>query len=1013
MSTKTYRTLDDVNRLLADVWATYPVVYANASPDAQDITLAILPNIVSNSKDFCKALISGETDLNIIARGGFGEVGPFRIKVSGSMKNVYMHVVSFKDSGKSWVPYYMEVYAKHNPKDRPQKIYLYIGTNQNFPGRIFYVSNDFLHESIVGGFVSHLYDIGVLPGVVKYFGTFVCPESYPQNSREQTYSSTVVMEKSSFELSKILGGLLPKPMQSIMKWKTSLESHFFNQLNIYDLEIWLAQLAHTFFISKLYFGISHFDVHIRNVLLTYVKSSGLSLQGSDSEIIPIVYGGKLLSDVDYIRYTLPFSVEGQQTYLVVENNGLLPKLIDYGLSIADFPTSSKNKDLAFRFENSTEIYQSVHGGVEAAANVSGYGDVEWNYIAYNLIFQLTRLENYGDKFGLSLDERRRARDLREALEEFFYETVEKYNFSQVKKDMNGRFFRLDQDIHNLSVWFMSYRDVGTTSNIIAPLYRIFHFLKNHGKFTPGKPSEVYITRSGNPPPSDVDPERVLNIGMNLPSGAKDEGMDKYLTESKRYYHMCLLNGGISDEHTFRDLAKSMGIDVPQVITNDTRRSICYDVASQVQKIDPNSILRQSSFKYTLDKNSPLWDQFTLSLKRNINLKDLRRNVRMNMMNFIYVFDLVLEPQTENSSSDYVYKESQRMSDGNPPSSNLIGTKYPTVKLHMIYYRNGTGYINLSMGKEDIYDSATKSLSKVPMGVSISGGMFAGKSKKKNAEFKPIGFYYDKFNPQSSGTYVPVPQAYHDDWGVIMISGGYIKLGSYSKFLEKHQTEKVPVIYYLADDNQNTQEKYPTTVSVIKMIDNKPKLKSGEDVPYDFAMASGPILVSNGNVIMTDQKLDYSQFILNVNENPPTDKSITAKNNSYYKLIAEAPNVNMYFSDVGENKKNFIYNQRNSNYLTSHSVIAETNRGDIMFFFIEGEDFNSVGLDRAELAKLVSKFDIKNAMCFDGGFTTNAVIKNTNENPKNPLKWLMPNIKYQRPVCIRINIGIVPPQAIEV
>lgn len=1005
--TETYRSLDDVSRLLADVWATYPAVYAIEEAKTYDITLAVLPNIIANSAEYCKALDSGKTDLQIIARGGFGEVGPFRIESDGTMKNVSVHVVSFRDSGNGkYVPYFMQVYAKKNVGP-PQELILYVGKNGRYPGRVFYVSNDFLHESIIGGLVSHLYDIGVSPCVTKQFGTYVCEVKQPPGFKlAKKYTSMSVMEKSTIELSKVLGGLLPKTPQKVREWGGSLGGKFFNQINVYDIEIWLVQLAHAFFINKLYFGITHLDVHLRNVLLTYVKSSGLSLQGPEDHRMNLVYGGKLLANVDYIRYTLPFSVGDEgQAYLVVENNGLIPKLIDYGLTIADFTLSSKNKKMAFRFENSTEIYSSIDGGTEAASNVEGYGDVEWNYICYNLVFQLYRLERYGTMYGLSSKERLRAKKLRESLEFFFSQTVSNYDISQTKIDLNGSRRRLNQDIDNLQMWFMSYRDVGTTSNIIAPLYRIFYFLKNHGKTIPGKNNEVYITRSGLPPPDDVDPERILNIGMNPSPDAKRQGMSRYLTESKRYYHMCLLNGGVQ-EHEFVKMAKDMGVDVPVPLTPRNRQKLCNSLALDVEKLNPNSILKNSVFRYSVDKNSGLWDSKTKSLRNGITLRDLRPNLRKNILGKIYLFDVYLYPQSENMSG-FEYNPSQILMNNQPPPEEMMGQKLTTVNFRMIYYRNNSGLASISHGG-DVFDACIRELQNIPFGVSIAGGVYVEATDSNSKRiYRPVGFHYNKLQPELSEKYVPVPQAYQSNWGVVMVSGGNIKLGKYSSFLSKHITEDLPVVYKLTDEDgkKNTGD-YKTTVKQIKLIDGHPRLKDGSPVPYNYAMSSGPMLIWNGQIILSQDKMRYSQFILDVSENPPLEGE-TPENYTFYKLRADLPNVNMYFSEPGEDEKNYLYGQRNSNHITAHSVIAETKSGDVIFFFIEGQGFDALGLDRVELGKLISKFDIKTAFCLDGGFNANAVVK-MGPTPIH-MKWLMPSVEYQKPISTQINIGIFPDQ----
>lgn len=1025
---QTYRSLDDVNRLLSDVWATYPAVYATASPATQNISLAVIPAIIERSRDYCAAVSSGQTDIDVIAKGGFGEVGPFRIQEDGGMRRVFMHVVSFRDEGRGWVPYYAEVVAKRTLSNASQALYLLVGVNAQLPGRVMYISNDFLHESIIGSLVSHLYDVGVLPGVTKYFGTFVCKAPGPPGlAPPEKYNNATLMEKSSLELLKVLGyasGSTPAERGGM--WNASLGRKFFLQLNVYDLMIWMSQLAHTFFTMKLYFGISHFDTHLRNVMLTYVKNSGLSLNGPDTAMVTSVYGGKLLSEVDYIRYELPF-IDGEKgkAYLIVENNGLLPKLIDYGITVADFPSSARNNDLAFRFENSTDVYASVHGGREAALNTNGYGDVEYNFTGYNMLFQLYRIAMYRDVYGVSAQDSQYARDLLAAIRPFLERTIGQFDLSQSKTDLSGRDFRLDSQFDKPDgSWFMSYRDVGTTASIIAPLYKIYAYLQSVGSVVPGKPTTVYITRSGKAPPPNVPKSRVLNVSLNPPKSAKKEGMSEYLVSSKKYYQMCLLNGGIANPDRFSEMARSLEINPPVPLTNTGRAEVCLQVQRKSSKLKPTVIRRKGIFKYTLGQtNAKVWDAAKNTLKDGITIADLTPEfLSVNIAGKIAIFNINLYPRNvamgelNPSGERLAFQASQRMLDRNAPPPEELDREMKSVGLRIVYYRNGSGGVTMSLGG-DVFDAAQTSLASVPAGISVSGGFFVMKRNITNTltpglepyQGRPIGFYFDRFNPHLSGTSLPVPTAYKKDWGVIMASRGTIQLGRYSTFINKHYTEKVKAQYQLAKNDQTntanpdgSMKLYNTTVTRIKLFeDGMPRLKSGAPLPYDFVMASGPILVWNGQVVITRKKLEFSNLVIDVMDSPPENGSPTYENGSYYKLLASAENASMYYAEEGEKWNNFIYGQRNSNSLSAHNVICQTNSGDILFVFVEGLGFNSLGLDRAQLAALVAKFDVKTAIALDGGFDVNGVLKTIS----GEYQWLMPATEYQRPIGTHINIGL--------
>ena len=1006
---ETYRSLDDINRLLASIISLRPSFYGGRNPTDKTVRLAVIPPLLNRSAKACQALKRKQLDINAIAEGGFGKVGPLFV----DRDRLYLSTVSFDDRPPPtdsvvgnqrllpWTPFYIEVVAKENTY--AQSIF-FSGMWQST--RVMYTSNEFLHEAIVSGFTSHLYDMGILPHVPKHFGLFVCLAG--ERFGEKVYSSLSLTERVDLELADVLGRR--------KGWASGgqngmLGQAVYNQLNIYDIQMWMVQLAHTFYTMKAQFGITHYDTHLRNIMLTHVKNTGLSFNIPGLEVKPHIYGGKKLDGVDYIIYRLPFKRlpksggRARQVSVIVENNGLFPKVIDFGISSLDTRECELNPDLEVGFEAEPSLYRAVVGGAEALDLVEQHGDIEYNFTAYNIVFQLYRLYNDSSKFKLNPSEKARAKELLDKTVALFDRTVEDFDVDQSFAMDNGDMYTISETFDNRRKWFMDYRAVGTTQDPALPLVNIYDYLRQEGKLLPN--GDVYITRSGNPPnipglgapaPPGLDgkypySDQVLYIGYEVEQAAKGETLNQYLQASQSYFQMCMHKG---DDIDFREEAKLLGLTVPTTLDDKARKDLCQMAQRVTQKLSPDSKLRSQLMeagptgKIAYDTLPPE------SLREVIKCGD--RSILS--LHTLRMRDSSLSPEKASLLNP-------KMGLGDDPDYQEIlpvGGEGRQLVTKLVYYDNGVSgvpecaqAINLGIrGHEDSYD-VSKSFS--ANGFIMAGGPFVRSMTASREVLRPIGFYYNDnmslFGGQEPG--LPLPTAYQRDWVVIKSLKNVLSFERYDSFLNRHVTEKVSAVLELGDSQKS--QPYSTTVRRVKLVDGEPQLKKGGDLDYNSAMSAGPILVWDGKPIMNRKKVANDRFILDVIESPPANPTEAAANYSTYRVYAPARNSQMYSSEPNETQFQYA---RDSNHVTAQSVIAQTRGGRILFILIEGLGLDAIGVDRARLSSLLAMlFNIEKAVAVNSGFAANAVFKTGGKATS-----LMPANAYLLPTATHIQIQAV-------
>jgi len=133
------------------------------------------------------------------------------------------------------------------------------------------------------------------------------------------------------------------------------------------------------------------------------------------------------------------------------------------------------------------------------------------------------------------------------------------------------------------------------------------------------------------------------------------------------------------------------------------------------------------------------------------------------------------------------------------------------------------------------------------------------------------------------------------------------------------------------------------------------------------------LVFNKKVVFDLDTMLNTQFTIDKDDTPALLGISHPRINSTYRLLPDAPN-NFMFRTEATGDASGAYGSRHSNRIGIHSILATNGDGDVISFMVEGRGYDAPGLDRVQVANLVHKFNIVNAISLDGGFSANAVFK---------------------------------------
>jgi len=347
---------------------------------------------------------------------------------------------------------------------------------------------------------------------------------------------------------------------------------------------------------------------------------------------------------------------------------------------------------------------------------------------------------------------------------------------------------------------------------------------------------------------------------------------------------------------------------------------------------------------------------------------------VNVPGLLTSYYFQIEPK-QLKLGELTYREGELGFDFQPLPRKLIGEYYPEVFLHAVVI-DRPKRIRSSVGGH-ILDQAKANLTS-QRGVTINGGFFIVKSNLKNpltpglesVDGYPIGYYYNQEDPRFNGTALPFPGVYHADLGVIVVSEDYrLTIMSRDEFMDLHQTELRPVHYW--QEGRTIRRMEP----VIKMSSDgrQPLMKSGR-ARYRIAIESGPMLIQDRVVVLTYHRVNTEQMVLlDKASNPPRGGPLDkASNPQLVKVLPKAGNY-LKFAAAPDNRI-FPYGQRFSNIAQIHNFLAIDQRGRTVVFLIEGRGFDGYGLPRATATEFLSRFNLQTMISLDGGYSANAVIK---------------------------------------
>ncbi|ALX27539.1 putative serine/threonine protein kinase [Golden Marseillevirus] len=886
-------SLNDSKKALGSLFRLFPVILDVKQRDGRFITANLVSPFLLRSRNFCG---DSGVEFQTEGAGGFSSGGV----PSTRGKKFRLKQISFGHQG-NWAVYWSSVFAKRTHKARSEPL---LANMQNKT----LVLSDPLYEATVSALVSNLYDLGVLPCFSKVFGTEFC--AVPE--RPERYTATVLMQSSgkSFRRHFLTRGGIPGA-------------------SLGDYLIWYAFLSRDIEAAKWLVGFLHADMHPDNVLL---KTVGHPPEpGEESEM----YDAKLWKESGYC--VLETSQDG--VVFVLENNGKIPKVIDYGLSLARFRYSHLYPELAqrdFAISNELKVYRLANECADCLLNEKGLKNFEILFFLLNILFDL---EKIGAGFYPGLVQNKELHSATKRLVNAFGVSDE-----QIKRLFSPFVLKMQSAISKEQasmIWF-NKRNVGVDT--IGPV-QAFSSLFTHQELAGRK--YIVVKRDLSPTSREqlaailADPGTIFVPLLPSARVLSSNPEQKFRHEVMKYAKECvqskdvavLTDGFVVDkrntEKCLVDLVRGLSYDQEYLLPKTT---VLSPSISSVAPFD-----KKEYYTY----RSPVCSIYSRALFPNIQ---------------------------QEISDIFTYKSYQRLLNFQPPSPKLEGKPFRTVRCSFVRV-NEKARCSLATGYS-LQDRITQNTIRGKSALCVNGGYFIVGQNVSNSltpglegrEFHPMGYYFD--GTKKSGTVLPIPPPYRNWFASIVIKDGKIAVMHLPAFEKLHEKERVPfrVLTELGEVVEGTQ-------SVISMREGRP----ATSLKYDACFCSGPILLWEGKRIFNERVMLNSEFALN--------------DGRKYKVFDRAQNTKMFFSQVGETQ--FPYGQRHSANLQIHNILLVFKDGRIGFFFVEGRGYDALGADRVQVAKMIEyAFEgrVEHAISLDGGFSANAVVTKDSKPPS----WLLPD-----------------------
>jgi hypothetical protein len=981
-----YASTDNAQKqlsVLLEQYASYIIV-------GIDPSITIQKFAISESQDTCELIrdgyiyipssagVEGNKPKDALGYGGNGTVYP----LIGGNKYLRLNSISFNDNRRGgWGISNAFAVIKVAENDFGLSFLPSFGKLPNEAKGGTFISNDLYHESIVLALLSILYDGLVTLHIPKIFSTVVCPFSsfrgkgpLPENKQSKIH---LILERASYDI------------------HTFLTSDKLKEINVNHLILWTIQLIFTVYIMKKFYHLVNFDMHVGNILLVdLLADEGKSM----------VYGNKLVKNIESFSYAY-FG----QTFILPSTRWLL-KISDFGLSTTELP----KEDIKFR--NSDYVFH--HSDIVLSSDKTTYNTLEINYFIRNLLCILHLEASYY-----------KSKEARTLLDEY-------YPFALAIYPGAKNYY---QSLYNVYPSFTTKggkeERIVLNNQITSPLAestsvqgKNLIYLEERNWGEPGSTKETHIQRllqtniwsfvNGAYTYNLSNAWVKTGITLKLQEILYQPEIPRFFNQNLKYARECVISSSNSDSGSDSGSrgnplfpSGSRGNPLSPLEQREQREQRCEDLKEKIEVYPILSTFSQSlghrllrqplrngtkeedltDFLYPLADKGPPSLGYPVNQGKGINYYFMQINPSLTPMPFL------------------TYQPYHRGLDYKPPSNDLINKPLPSVRMHLMYL---TSSLKPQVKAGFSLYEATKEYNNA---IAVNGGFFIvgnnvdnylTPSALESKIYTPIGFYKD---PDIITTQVKIPYPYENDFGVVAITHtGNIELHSYPQFLtlpgNRENLQQVPTIYQEVNIN-------PLGTVVERNKYFAIKSNTLKDTPnYGYVFCSGPVLVSNGQVVFNVSKLnelmrieqsdlakvyptnDVPNIVASFNrkleekleETPDLREEMGEMTESkmlgqeqvavgtYYTASSYQQNIFKYYSNIGESK--FPFGQRASNNFNIHNAICRTRDGKLLFILTEGRGYESMGIDRMQFTQLVSKFNVDFALALDTGFSANILVK---------------------------------------
>ncbi len=1055
MASDIHTSIDDINKILADVLAAYPNLYVGPTSDPQKMLyVGVIAPIINRSALACDAF--RKKKMVVGAKGGegsFSVAGTISLNPGDSIfRGMKAMAISFPaKSDETWQVYWLRMFAKMGKT--PSALWMRSDNSGSIlPKSIastVLISTDPIHESIVGGMVSHLYDMGLAPSLLKYMGMYVC-DAASTSATTSSGKPSFVFERLDFSLLDLFGGAVNRP-GTVAHPPDPVMFSTFQATTPWDFMIWWAQLTHSITVGKYHFGLIHADMHPHNIMFAHVKNGALR-RGTPAGI---VYDAKPLAEADMYSYEMPFPVDpvtgawmkpdtpgSVPARLILENNGLLPKIIDYGLTAAHIgeahPSLNKIAGLSF-LNDAASTYDRVIQGWDAVTNQAGFGNVEFNFIVMNLEYQLrkmmdaagTRTHSY-DRMGAQ-----KASDLwKGGLKDFcravlppkslaqkfeglapgdiLYDSLasgKPVKYSETKSTGRRTTSNLTDEFRRGDGWTLMMRNVGTTDIVDTPLINLWNFFRStstegggsRGSFNPETGSYgLWVTRSNRPMVSSSANSAIVTVPYRRPSPPNQ--MDAFIRYNRILWEECIKQGVTGDRNRIVALARASGI---------RELNSCVDVRNSIDNTNPSYREAFPFFNgFVMPSSNVLWDKALGGIKNGITQAMLPvEHLRFGIPGVASMYSFRLDPSVLGPSAKISEEETLSFSKGSVMVSDLQRpdpSAVPSESFHLMYVDPTKMTFSFDVSTGSLEDARGRLLGPGKgFGFGISAGYLVravdakaaipGSMDVKFATLRPVGFYYTSTgNKVGNGTLFPIPRRYSRHFATVYAKpDGTMGMDRSPEFMGKHALITKNSLFVTSPPDAPQRVSTIVRVPIIAMTGLEPKI-TDPSFKYTHAFETGPILIWNGKIEMRRRLIVEADFRYDLLEDDgPTVSSPTYQGETItpgrpssctlYRVLLPAKTSSMYEIQPGEQEDD-TYGQRRGNVVSTQMVLAETTDGKTLIVLVEGRGYGGMGIDHAQLTALVSRFSVKKAVALNGSFSASFLVANAIPGQED-VRWI--------------------------